>query len=146
MIKIRGMNWNTGNGLYEYGQTYTAFAKQSYTASKVVFKTFAPNSAGDKMGLGFRKKPEGDYFTQTNGVIISSGLEEVLDPENIGDREAQIVDFIGAALIVRDSYKPEYQLVEKHNGNHAFKTGAPDKQSFEVMLSSASTSIPTFST
>ncbi|MCP4047013.1 MAG: DUF4861 domain-containing protein, partial [Gammaproteobacteria bacterium] len=137
MVKIKGMNWNTGKGLYEYEQTYTAFAKQSYTASRVVFKTFAPNMADVKMGVGLRKKPEENHFIQKNGVIISSGPEEVRDPENIDDREAQIVDFIGTALIVRDSYKPEYQFIEEHNGNHTFKIGAPDKQSFEFMLSSA---------
>ncbi|NNE45255.1 MAG: DUF4861 family protein, partial [Rhodothermales bacterium] len=42
MIRIKGMNWNSGNGFYEYEQTYTVFAKQSYTASKVEFTTFSP--------------------------------------------------------------------------------------------------------
>jgi hypothetical protein len=35
MIKIKGMNWNSGNGFYEYEQYYTVYAKQSYTTSKV---------------------------------------------------------------------------------------------------------------
>jgi len=137
MIKIKGMNWNTGNGSYEYEQYYTVFAKQSYTASKVIFKTFSPDGRGVKMGVGFRKKPAENHFVQEGGVIISSGPEEVKDPGNIDDREAQIVDFIGTALIVKDSYKPEYQFVSKHSGNHTFRIGTPRDESFEFMLSSA---------
>ena len=137
MIKIKGMNWNTGHGVYAYEQYYTAFAKQSYTASRVVFKTFSPASPGVKMGVGFRKKPEENHFIQENGFIISSGPEEIRDPENIDDRKAQKVDFIGTALIVKDSYKPEYQFVSKRNGNHTFRIGAPLDHSFEFMLSSA---------
>ena len=137
MIKIKGMNWNTGNGSYAYEQYYTAFAKQSYTASKVVFRTFSPAGPGVKMGVGFRKKPEENHFIQENGIIISSGPEEIRDPENIDDREAQRVDFIGTALIVKDSYKPEYQYVSDHKGNHTFRIGVAKDNSFEFLLSSA---------
>jgi hypothetical protein len=137
MIKIKGMNWNTARGSYAYEQYYTAFAKQSYTASKVVFKTFSPAGKGVKMGVGFRKKPQENHFVQEGGIIISSGPEEVKDPENIDDRQAQMVDFIGTALIVKDKYKPEYQFISKHGGNHSFRIGAPQDHSFEFMLSSA---------
>ena len=137
MIKIKGMNWNTAKGAYEYEQTYTAYAKQSYTASRVVFTTFAPEAPDVKMGVGFRKKPEENHFIQTNGIIISSGPEEIRDPENIDDRKAQRVEFIGTALIVKDVYKPKYQFVEDHRGNHAFRIENPQDQSFEFMLSSA---------
>ena len=89
------------------------------------------------MGVGFRKKPEENHFVQQSGVIVSSGPEEVRDPENIDDRKAQRVDFIGTALIVNDIYEPEYQFVAKHSGNHTFRIGAPRDRSFEFMLSSA---------
>ena len=89
------------------------------------------------MGVGFRRKPAENHFIQQGGVIISSGPEEIKDPENIDDREAQIVDFIGTALIVKDIYKPEYQFISDHHGNHSFRIAAPIDQSFEFMLSSA---------
>jgi hypothetical protein len=137
IIRIRGMNWDTSKGFYEYEQYYTAFAKQSYTASRVVFTTFLPKVGGVTMGVGFRKKPEENHFVQEGGIIISSGPEAIRDPENIDDREAQRVDFIGTALIVRDIYQPEYRFVADHGGNHALRITAPKDRSFEFMLSSA---------
>jgi len=137
MIKIKGMNWNTGKGFYEYEQYYTVYAKQSYTTSTVSYTTFSPRVPDVTMGVGLRKKPEENHFVQEGGIIISSGPEEVRDPGNIDDRKAQRVDFIGSALIVKDIYKPEYQFVSKRSGNHTFKIGAPYDHSFEFMLSSA---------
>lgn len=137
MIKIKGTNWNSGNGHYEYEQYYSVFAKQSYTVSKVIFTTFSPAVQGVKMGVGFRKKPEENQFFQKDGVIISSGPESIRDPENIDDREEQIVEFVGTALVVKDRYKPEYQFVESHRGNHAFRITAPNENAFEFLVSSA---------
>jgi hypothetical protein len=137
MIKIKGMNWDSGKGFYEYEQFYTAYAKQSYTTSKVSYTTFSPRTEGVTMGVGFRKKPEENHFVQQGGIIISSGPEEIRDPENIDDREAQRVEFIGTALVVRDEYEPEYQYISSNKGNHAFRITAPKENSFEFMLSSA---------
>lgn len=137
MIKIKGMNWNTGNGFYEYEQVYTVYAKQSYTTSKVVFTTFSPQVPGVKMGVGLRKKPAENYFVQEGGIIISSGPESIKDPENIDDRKEYTVDFVGSALIVKDSYKPEYQFVASHKGNHTFRITTPKQNTFEYLLSSA---------
>ena len=137
IIKIKGMNWNTGHGSYAYEQYYTVYAKQSYTASKVIFTTFSADKPGVKMGAGFRKKPEENHFVQEGGIIISSGPEAIKDPENIDDRKKHKVEFIGTALIVKDSYKPEYQYVSDHKGNHTFRIDAAKDNSFEFMLSSA---------
>ena len=137
MVRIKGMNWDSGDGSYEYEQFYTAFAHQSYTASKVTFTRFSPRVSGVKMGVGFRKKPEENHFVQEGGLIISSGPEEIRDPENIDDRDAQKVDFIGSALVVKDEYKPEYRFIESNSGNHAFAITQPQGNTFEFMLSSA---------
>ena len=137
IIKIKGMNWNSGNGLYEYEQYYTVYAKQSYTASKVVFTTFSPKVPGVKMGVGIRKKPAENQFVQEGGIIISSGPESIRDPENIDDRKAIMIDFVGTALIVKDRYKPEYQYVSEHKGNHTFRISGSEHNTFEFMLSSA---------
>lgn len=89
------------------------------------------------MGCGFRKKPGEDHFIQENGIIISSGPEAIKDPENIDDREKHVVDFIGTALIVKEEYKPEYQFVSEHKGNHTFKINTSKENRFEYLLSSA---------
>ena len=137
MIKIKGMNWNSGNGLYEYEQTYTVYAKQSYTTSRVEFTTFSPQVEGVLMGVGIRKKPDEDYFAAEDGVIISSGPEAIRDPENIDDREEYKVDFVGTALMVKDDYQPAYQFLSSHNGNHTFRITAAQNNIFEFLLSSA---------
>jgi hypothetical protein len=137
IIRIRGMNWNTGQGSYAYEQTYTAFAKQSYTASEVTFTTFSPETPGVRMGVGIRKKPEENHFIQEGGIIISSGPEAIRDPENIDDRKEHRVEFVGTAVVVRDRYKPEYQFVSDHRGNHTFRINAPVDNRFEFLVSSA---------
>ena len=53
IIKIKGMNWNSGNGFYEYEQYYTVYAKQSYCTSRVTFTSFQPKKSGVMMGCGF---------------------------------------------------------------------------------------------
>ena len=137
IIKIKGMNWNSGNGFYEYEQYYTVYAKQSYTTSRVEFTTFSPDVEGVKMGVGIRKKPEENLFVLEDGVIISSGPEAIRDPTNIDDREELKVDFVGTALVVKDRYEPNYQFVSSHRGNHTFRVDAAEDNAFEFLLSSA---------
>ena len=137
IIKIKGMNWDSGNGFYEYEQFYTAYANQSYSTSKVKFTTFNPKSPDVKMGCGLRKKPREDYFYQKGGVLISSGPEGIKDPENIDDREELLVDFIGSAIVVKDIYNPTYHFVPDHRGNHTFKINSSKNNGFEYMIASA---------
>jgi hypothetical protein len=137
MIKIKGMNWDTGNGFYEYEQFYSVHAKQSYCTSRVHFTTFQPRETGVTMGCGIRKKPDEDNFFQGKGILISSGPEEIRDPDNIDDREKYIVDFIGGAVVVKERYQPEYQFVPTHKGNHTFKIRPHSQAAFEFMLFAA---------
>jgi hypothetical protein len=137
IIKIKGMNWNSGSGFYEYEQLYTVYAKQSYCTSRVTFTTFQPKKSGVMMGCGFKKKPQEDHFIQEKGMIISSGPEAIRDPEKIDDREDYQVDFIGSALVVKDIYLPEYQFVPSYHGNHTFKVTPGQNNSYEFLLASA---------
>ena len=137
IIKIKGMNWNSGSGFYEYEQLYTVYAKQSYCTSRVTFTTFQPKKSGVMMACGFKKKPQEDHFIQEKGMIISSGPEAIRDPEKIDDREDYQVDFIGSALVVKDIYHPEYQFVPSYHGNHTFKITPGQNNSYEFLLASA---------
>ncbi len=137
IIKIKGMNWNSGSGFYEYEQLYTVYAKQSYCTSRVTFTTFQPKKSGVMIGCGFKKKPQEDHFIQEKGMIISSGPEAIRDPEKIDDREDYQVDFIGSALVVKDIYLPEYQFVPSYHGNHTFKVTPGQNNSYEFLLASA---------
>ena len=136
MVKIKGMNWDTGNGFYEYEQYYTAYAGQSYCTSKVIFNTFLPRQSGVLMGCGVYKKPMENVFVQKGGFLVSAGPERIKDPEMIDDREAWLVPFIGISLIVRDEYRPEYFFNDEYEGNrnHVFRVTPDGDNSYEYML------------
>lgn len=137
MVKIKTMNWDTGNGFYEYKQFYTAYAGQSYCTSKVVYTQFFPKQTGVLMGCGVRKKPEENFFIQKDGMLVSSGPENIKDPENIDDRDIWHLPFIGAGLIVKKQYKPEYHFIEEYKGNHTFRITPDENNSYEYMLLNA---------
>lgn len=136
MVKIKGMNWDSGNGFYAYEQTYTAYAGQNYCTSQVTFSTFLPRKAGVLPGCGVYKKPQENVFIQRGGLLISAGPERVKDPEMIDDREAWLVPFIGTGLVVKDVYKPEYFFndVEEGNRNHTFRVTPDANNRYEYML------------
>ena len=136
-IRIKTMNWDSGNGKYEFVQDYTAYAGQSYCTSTVAYNKFFPKKTGVLMGCGVKQKPKEDNFIQEGGMLISSGPESIKDPENIDDREAYEVPFIGISLIVKDDYKPQYQFIEDYEGNHAFRVAPDQNNSYEYMLISA---------
>jgi hypothetical protein len=137
IIKIKGMNWDSGNGYYEYEQFYTACAHHNYCISKVRFTTFQARKADVLPGCGMRKKPQEDHFVQKGGIIISSGPEEVRDPEKIDARENIVVDFIGGAIVVKDCYKPQYRFVPDYAGNHVFCVTPDTDRSYEYMVCTA---------
>ncbi len=136
-IKIKGMNWDSGVGFYEYEQYYTAYAHHNYCISKVVYTTFNPRRAGVVGGCGMGKKMHEDNFVQQNGYLISSGYEEITDPEKIDEREKIKVDFIGGAIIVKECYNPKYQFIEEYSGNHTFAVEMDEDNSYEYMVCTA---------
>lgn len=136
MVRIKGMNWDSGNGFYEYEQFYTAYAHHNYCISNVHFTTFQPHKADVLPGCGMRKKPQENHFVQKGGIIISSGPEEIHDPEKIDSRENIVVDFIGGAIIVKDCYQPNYRFIPEYEGNHTFCV-TPVENTYEYMVCTA---------
>jgi len=137
IIRIKMMNWNSGQGSYELIQDYTAYAHQNYSSCRVRYTLFAPNKAGVYMGCGIRKKPGEETLYRDRGVIISMGPEGIRDPENIDDRAELEVEFVGKAMVVKDQYEPEYQFVPAHGGNHVFRINSPSGTSFEYCIFAA---------
>ncbi|MEI7420464.1 MAG: DUF4861 family protein [Prolixibacteraceae bacterium] len=137
IIKIKTMNWNSGNGNYDLEQYYSVYAQQSYSTCKVVYKNYNPKVQGVKMGCGIRKKPGEENLFQKGGIVISSGPEQIRDPENIDERAEWMMPFIGKAIVVKDLYKPVYQYTKHAEGQHTFKV-TPDKENqFEYMIFAA---------
>jgi len=137
MVKIKTMNWDSGNGFYELEQYYSVYADQSYTTCKVSYTTYNPKKAGVLMGCGIRKKPGEEILVKEGGLIISSGPEAIRDPEHIDDRQDVEVDFIGKAILVKDEYKPTYKYVMAWDGNHVLSVVPDENKSYEYMLFAA---------
>lgn len=134
IIKIKGMNWNSGHGSYAYEQYYTVYAHQSYCTSQVRFTTFMPKKSGVMMGCGVYKKPKEDNFIEEKGLLVTSGSEAIRDPENIDSRKEYIVPFIGSAMIVKEKYLPVYQFVNSNKGNHTYRITPDVNNTYEYML------------
>jgi len=137
VIKIKTMNWNSGEGSYELEQYYTVYAKQSYCTCRVIFRNFQPKKAGVRMGCGIRKKPGKEYLYQKGGAVISSGPEIVRDPEHIDDRADWLLPFIGKAIVVKEKFNPEYRYAEYEEGQHTFCVTPDTDNRFEYALFAA---------
>ena len=135
MIKVKTMNWNTGNGQYEIEQLYTAYAFKSYSTCKVTYPVFHPSEPMTAFACGIRKiMNEEDSFHQ-GGLVISNGKKVVLriPDEDIGD-DGLTVNFEAIAIAVKESYKPEYRDIKGFGGNYAFKIAPNSDRSFEYMI------------
>jgi hypothetical protein len=136
MVKVHIMNWQSGHGIYEYEQYYTAYAKQSYSTCKVNFLTCIPENPGTVFGCAIRKIMNEYKFYQKGGTIISFAKDvDIFDPDVKQKYMTKIiVDFEAIALVVKDTYKPSYQFLENDAGAHAFRIPVNDKNSFEYFI------------
>ncbi len=137
IIKAKTMNWNTDVGFYELEQVYTAYTNQNYSTCTVRFNKFLPEKSGTMFGCGIRKKPREDTFYQEGGIIITSGSEEIRNPDDVEGLQKLIVEFVGTALIVKGEYKPEYQFVSSFKGNHTFKIPLREDNTYEYLIAAA---------
>jgi hypothetical protein len=135
MIRVKTMNWNTGQGSYELEQLYTAYAHQSYSTCRVKFTRFLPMHGGVQMGAGIRKRGNEAHVYQRGGIAITAGPEDVLDPDD-GTISSE-VDMIANAIVVKDEYRPQYQFVPDWQGNHAFRVTPRADGSYEYLIAAA---------
>lgn len=142
-VRVRTMNWKTGQGTYAAEQMYFAYAGENYATCRVTFPTFEPGVEGTLPGCGFRKKPKETGFFQRGGVVISAGPEEVRNPdETSAAAQALVVDFVGGALVVPDKYAPHYAFNAQGQGddapgNHVFRVKPDTHGAFEYMIAGA---------
>lgn len=137
MIKVKTMNWNSGNGFYELEQYYTAYTNQSYSTCKVKFTTFLPSVPVVRFAAGIKANEEISLNYFENGIAMRFGSEEVADPDDDTGQKSYTVDFIGSALVVKDIYKAEYQFVKSLGGNHTFKFPDTADQTYEYLIAGA---------
>jgi len=137
MIRVRTMNWKSGNGFYELVQDYTAYTNQSYSTCKVTFTKFLPHANGVTFACGIRANRDEKENVVEKGIAMRTGSERVADPDDDTGQKAHVVDFIGSALVVKDKYHPEYQFIGSFGGNHTFRIPVQADLSFEYLIAGA---------
>ena len=140
IVRIKTMNWKTGAGQYGMEQLYTAYAGKSYSTCRVTFTSFLPESNTVSFGCGMREVM-GEYETfNEGGTVFSLGRD--FDPYPPITFEGSTtksysdfrVGFEGIALIVRESYSPEYVNIEGFGGNHVMRIPVTPDFSYEYMI------------
>lgn len=138
MIKVRTMNWRTGEGMYEMEQVYTAYAHQNYSTARVTYSTFEPEDPGTAFAAAIRRHGNEQIAYQQGGVVITGGAEAIRNPDDRDSAQnALTVDFAGSALVVKDAYHPEYVFVPDYQGNHAFRIPVTPDHSFEYLIAAS---------
>lgn len=136
IIRIHIMNWRTGRGEYEVEQLYTAYKNKSYSTCKVKFLSFTTETNKISFGCGIRKLMNEVESYHENGTIISLAQKvDIFDPDVQRQFETRlIVDFIGIALVVKNSDDLRYQFIKDFDGNHTFMIPVTPNRSFEYLI------------
>ena len=126
-VKVKTLNWDSGNGFYELEQIYTAYTRQNYTTCQVKYTTFKPKQKDTYFGCGIKKHPNQSEYYQQDNIVVTGGSEEIQNPDDIEGIKKLKVDYVSTACIVKSQYKPDFQFVEfQKSENYTFKI-QPDK-------------------
>lgn len=135
VVRARTFNWDSENGNYEIEQIYCAYAGQSFATSRVSFTRFEPDNLDTVFAVGMRKHVGETDFYKGNGIVVSGAPEAIRNQDDDGLREnSLIVDFVGTALVVPESYSPEYVFVPAYDGNHTYRIMPNEERAFEYLI------------
>jgi hypothetical protein len=135
MVRIRTMNWNTGQGRYEAEQIYTAYAGQNYSTAEVRFPVWEPGPQGADFAVGIRRRPGQDYERRGDNWIVTTAPEALRNPDDVEGLQQQApILYAGTALIVPDDHRAAYQFVEARGGNHVFRIPARPDRTYRYVL------------
>ncbi len=135
MVRVKIMNWNSGHGVYEAEQTYTAYAGQNYSTAKVRFTRFEPGAQGADFAVGIRKRPGENLFRQAPGMVITAAPERLRNPDDVeGLQENPPIAYAGTALVVKGAYSPDYVFIPERGENHVFRVPARADATYEYMI------------
>jgi len=138
VVRARTVNWKSGKGAYEFEQTYTAYAGESYSTARVRFTGFEPQNADTAFAVGIRKHVDEAHFVADGGMIISGAPEAIRNQDDDGLRpNSLMVDYVGTALVVADRFDPGYVFVPAYDGNHVFRISPNEDRSFEYLIAAA---------
>ncbi|RZI99341.1 MAG: DUF4861 domain-containing protein [Brevundimonas sp.] len=136
MVRIKTMNWNSGQGRYELEQVYTAYAGQDYTTGHVRFTRFEPNPGVQPLfAVGIRKHLNETGFLQEGGLVLSAAPEVIRNPDDVEKVQPDMtVAYAGTALIVPSRYSPTYGFWDSNEGNHVMSLPVTADREFDYLL------------
>ena len=135
MVRIRTMNWRTGQGRYEVEQIYTAYAGQNYSSAQVRFPVWEPGPQGADFAVGVRRRPGQDFERRGENWIVTTAPEALRNPDDVEGLQQQApILYAGTALIVPADDEPRYQFVEARGGNHVFRVPARADRTYRYVL------------
>lgn len=135
MVRIKTMNWNTGQGRYEVEQTYTAYAGQNYTTAEVRFTRWEPGPQGADFAVGVRKRPGQNFERRGPNWVVTTAPEALRNPDDVEGLQQQApILYAGTALIVPEADRGAYQFVETRGENHVFRIPAQADRTYRYML------------
>jgi len=135
VVRIRTMNWNTGQGRYDVEQIYTAYAGQNYSTAQVRFLTWEPGARGADFAVGVRRRPGQDFVRQSGGMVVTAAPEALRNPDDVEGLQQQApIAYAGTALVVPEADRPGYRLLEDRGGNHVFRVPARADGTYHYMI------------
>ena len=135
MVRVRTMNWRTGQGRYEVEQIYTAYAGQSYSTAQVRFPVWEPGAQGADFAVGIRQRPGHDVERREANWFVTTAPEALRNPDDVDGLQQQApILYAGTALIVPEADRPDYHFVEARGGNHVFRIPARADRTYRYML------------
>ena len=135
MVRIRTMNWNTGQGRYEFEQTYTAYAGQSYSTAEVRFLTWEPGASGADLAVGIRRRAGQNLERRSENYVVSAAPEALVNPDDVdGLQKLPPILYAGTGLVVPIEDRPMYQFIEEQGGNHVFRIPAQADRTYRYMI------------
>ena len=135
MVRIRTMNWNTGQGTYALEQTYSAWAGQNYTTAEARFLTWRPGAQGTDFAVGIRRRPGQNFEVQDGNLVVTAAPEALRNPDDVEGLQQQApILYAGTALVVPDDENGRYQFVETRGGKHVYRIPARADGTYRYML------------
>lgn len=148
IVRVKTLNWRTGQGEYELEQYYTAYKNKYYSTCKVVYTKWHPQDGRADFGAGIRKIMfETEKYTSGGTVISIAKDMPVIDPNPLSlERLRSTLDYAATALIVKDKYKPEYKYISAFEGNHALRMPLTKDLTFEYLITAGWNDAPDYRT
>lgn len=135
MVRVKTMNWSTGNGRYALEQVYTSYANHNYATAEVRFDEFAPRVQGVEFAAGIRRRAGETLGHRAPGIVVTTAPEAIRNPDDTDSTQNALkVDYAGSALVVKDMYRAEHVWIDDWQGNEVFRFPQRADNRYEYLI------------